>query len=60
MFCQQFLVMSIMQNGLHQTDALEGFLQSSKHIFAQLNPAAALDSAEADRIIQDLRAELRL
>ncbi len=49
-----------MQKGLHQTEALAEFLQSSKHAYAELNPAASLDDAEADQIIQELRAELRL
>ena len=44
---------------LHQTEALAEFLQSSKHAYAELNPAASLDDAEADQIIQELRAELR-
>jgi hypothetical protein len=56
----QFLVLSIMQKGLHQTEALASFLQSSKQAFAERNPAASLDDAEADQIIQELRAELRL
>jgi hypothetical protein len=56
----QFLVLSIMQKGLHQTEALAAFLQSSKQAYVELNPAASLDDAEADQIIQELRAELRL
>jgi hypothetical protein len=56
----QFLVLSIMQKGLHQTGALASFLQSSKQAFVERNPAASLDDAEADQIIQELRAELRL
>jgi hypothetical protein len=56
----QFLVLSIMQKGLHQTEALAVFLQSSKQAYVELNPAASLDDAEADQIIQELRAELRL
>jgi hypothetical protein len=57
---RQFLVLSIMQKGLHQTEALASFLQSSKQAFAERNPAASLDDAEADQIIQELWAELHL
>jgi hypothetical protein len=57
---QQFLMNSILRKGIHETQALENFLLSCKQTYAEFNPAADLDHAEADRAIQELREGLRL
>jgi hypothetical protein len=51
---------SILRKGIHETQALENFLLSCKQTYAEFNPAADLDHAEADRAIQELREGLRL
>jgi hypothetical protein len=57
---QQFLIDSIIREGIYEDQALEDFLQSSKSKYTDLNPANALDHAAADQAIQQMRENLRL
>ena len=57
---QQFLIDSIMREGINENQALEDFLLSSKSKFTETHPADALDDATADQAIQQLREDLRL
>ncbi len=57
---EQFLMDSILRKGIHETQALEAFLLSSKQTYADLNSAAVLDHSDADQVIQELRESLRL
>jgi len=57
---QQFLIDSIMREGINEDQALEDFLQSSKSKYTEMNPADVLDHAAADQAIQQLRENLRL
>ena len=56
----QFLIDSIMREGIHETQALEAFFLASKSKYTELSPADALDHAEADQAITELRRDLRL
>ena len=56
----QFLIDSIMREGINEDQALEDFLQSSKSKYTEMNPADDLDHAAADQAIQQLRENLRL
>ena len=49
-----------MREGIHETGALEAFFLASKSKYTELSPADALDHAEADQAITELRQDLRL
>ena len=57
---QQFLVDTIMKNESSDAQALESIFETSMSKYAELNPSHCLSPADTERVIAELRDQLRL